>query len=345
MALPRTLAFLALSALSLADARAHTVEGWYAGAAIGLIGASGTKEDACLMAWEEFRGEQIRSGVGVPALIATLNSVDGTTCVWNNNGGATGSYGGLVWLPSDFYPPPPFGSPPNLGGCPCPEVDCRCPSTDCPCPEVDCPCPTEGNPITPATGNKFQREPDFAGKGPHALKFVRYYNSAAGNVAVFSAHVRTVQMGLAIPQTIRRPAKLCGHDDLHHGRSEGQLVDWSTFVSARISRIRSDLRSHYHSGSFAQREGARHHWLDAIPDCVLGADVLRDGENAITELAVEWINSVLRATVFNRGLHGSSIYSLRCGGATVSAAMRILALGLFLTGAAHAANNSAFVSQ
>ena len=49
MALPRTLAFLALSVFSLAAARAHTVEGWYAGAAIGLIGASGTKEDACLI--------------------------------------------------------------------------------------------------------------------------------------------------------------------------------------------------------------------------------------------------------------------------------------------------------
>src|SRR3954454_9945812 len=36
-----------------------------------------------------------------------------------------------------------------------------------------------GNPCNAATGNKFQIEGDYAGTGPHALRFVRYYNSAA----------------------------------------------------------------------------------------------------------------------------------------------------------------------
>jgi YD repeat-containing protein len=181
MALPRTLGVLAVSVFLLADARAHTVEGWYAGAAIGLIGVAGTKEEACVLAGPEFRAEQISSGIGQQAWIGALTSVQGNTCYWINQGGETLPYGGVIYLTSGFYPPPPFGSPPNLGGCPCPEVDCRCPGTDCPCPEVDCPCPTEGNPIAPATGNKFQKEPDYSGTGPHALKFVRYYNSSGDN--------------------------------------------------------------------------------------------------------------------------------------------------------------------
>lgn len=42
-------------------------------------------------------------------------------------------------------------------------------------------CPTcVANPINPATGNKFQREQDYAGSGPFPLKFVRFYNSFAG---------------------------------------------------------------------------------------------------------------------------------------------------------------------
>ena len=37
-------------------------------------------------------------------------------------------------------------------------------------------CPL-GNPINPATGNKFQEEVDWRGTGPFPLEFVRYYNS------------------------------------------------------------------------------------------------------------------------------------------------------------------------
>jgi RHS repeat-associated protein len=36
----------------------------------------------------------------------------------------------------------------------------------------------KGNPVNVATGNKFQREPDFAGTAQGTLPFVRYYNSA-----------------------------------------------------------------------------------------------------------------------------------------------------------------------
>ena len=44
------------------------------------------------------------------------------------------------------------------------------------------PCPDcgqgRGNPVNVATGNKFQREPDFAGTAQGTLRFVRVYNSA-----------------------------------------------------------------------------------------------------------------------------------------------------------------------
>jgi RHS repeat-associated protein len=39
------------------------------------------------------------------------------------------------------------------------------------------PCPACGNPISPGTGNKFQRETDYAGTGEFPLVFERYYNS------------------------------------------------------------------------------------------------------------------------------------------------------------------------
>ncbi len=160
MALPRMRAIIVLSlALLLGDARAHVVEGWYGGAAVGLIGAGATQAEACSMAGPDFRGEQIISGVPWQSWINTLIAVNGNVCYWATDGGGSGPYGQVVFLSSAFYPPPAFGNPPNLGP----------------------PCPCEGNPINPATGNKFQEEPDYAGKGPHALKLVRYYNSSANN--------------------------------------------------------------------------------------------------------------------------------------------------------------------
>lgn len=36
-----------------------------------------------------------------------------------------------------------------------------------------------GNPINPASGNKFQAELDYVGAGPHPVRWVRYYNSDA----------------------------------------------------------------------------------------------------------------------------------------------------------------------
>jgi RHS repeat-associated protein len=41
-------------------------------------------------------------------------------------------------------------------------------------------CETCGNPIHGATGNKYQREADYAGRGPFPLEFVRSYNSFIG---------------------------------------------------------------------------------------------------------------------------------------------------------------------
>ncbi len=38
-------------------------------------------------------------------------------------------------------------------------------------------CPSCGNPINPATGNKFQIETDFRGNGPFPLELTRYFNS------------------------------------------------------------------------------------------------------------------------------------------------------------------------
>jgi RHS repeat-associated protein len=38
-------------------------------------------------------------------------------------------------------------------------------------------CPTCGNPISPGSGNKFQKETDYVGAGAFPLRFERYYNS------------------------------------------------------------------------------------------------------------------------------------------------------------------------
>lgn len=40
------------------------------------------------------------------------------------------------------------------------------------------PCPPIGNPISPGTGNKYQRERDYSSVGPSPLVFERYYNSS-----------------------------------------------------------------------------------------------------------------------------------------------------------------------
>jgi YD repeat-containing protein len=41
----------------------------------------------------------------------------------------------------------------------------------------ECPTCAVGNPITVATGNKFQKEVDYPAQAPDALTFIRYYNS------------------------------------------------------------------------------------------------------------------------------------------------------------------------
>ncbi len=46
--------------------------------------------------------------------------------------------------------------------------------------------PSCGNPITPATGNKYQRESDYIGTGLFPLEFTRHYNSS---------HFRVYELG------------------------------------------------------------------------------------------------------------------------------------------------------
>lgn len=43
-------------------------------------------------------------------------------------------------------------------------------------------CPMAGNPVAIASGNKYQRELDYAGAGALALRFERHYNSHAGTL-------------------------------------------------------------------------------------------------------------------------------------------------------------------
>ena len=42
-------------------------------------------------------------------------------------------------------------------------------------------CPTCGNPISPGSGNKYQKESDYVGAGAYPLKFERHYNSLLRN--------------------------------------------------------------------------------------------------------------------------------------------------------------------
>ena len=76
---------------------------------------------------------------------------------------------------------PPGGTP----QCECTEPEKCLGSPDPLCPNEKprpdaAPQPTAGDPITIGTGNLFETEVDFETAGPHPLRFVRYYNSMAG---------------------------------------------------------------------------------------------------------------------------------------------------------------------
>jgi len=51
-------------------------------------------------------------------------------------------------------------------------------------------CPCEGNPINPATGNKFQLETDFNGSEQTGLELKRFYNSQDTKLSAFGANCR-----------------------------------------------------------------------------------------------------------------------------------------------------------
>ncbi len=173
-----SLAFLVLASLVLLpQARAtHTVEGWIAGAAIALIGPAATEADACNLGLPYFRQEQVDAGVPWQSHINTLQSISGGVCNWHTDGGFVGPYGQIAFHNSGYFPLPSYANPPNLGNPP----SCG-----------------EGNPINPATGNKFQAETDYAGQGPFPLRFVRYYNS-------FSNEGRAAGFGLKWTHTYSR---------------------------------------------------------------------------------------------------------------------------------------------
>jgi YD repeat-containing protein len=164
--LPSRVAIVALSALVFgtllfaAEARAHHgVRGWYAGARIGLLGPTLTDAGACAEAHGEWRGEQISDGIPWQSWINSLLSVSGGVCSWYTDGGVTGPYGQVAWHDSKYDPVPPFTDPGNLGD----------PGSGGAC--------LEGNPVSPVTGNKFQKEVDYVAYGPFPLRFARYFNS------------------------------------------------------------------------------------------------------------------------------------------------------------------------
>jgi YD repeat-containing protein len=156
------------------------VQAWYAGAIAGLVGPSATAEDACNYAKPFFVDEQVTSGAHPNSWITSLISASGGVCYWNGSvPGNTGPYGQVAIFGSAYNPPAAYSNAVN-GGKGCVDIPCNDPDpANCPCPT--CYCPPEGNPINPATGNKLQEETDYVAQGPHALRFVRYYNSFSNN--------------------------------------------------------------------------------------------------------------------------------------------------------------------
>jgi RHS repeat-associated protein len=71
-------------------------------------------------------------------------------------------------------------------------------------------CPTCGNPISPGSGNKFQKETDYVGGGIYPLKFERFYNSflrrgdfdfglyGTGNLSTNLGNVAVIRMATGV---------------------------------------------------------------------------------------------------------------------------------------------------
>ena len=61
------------------------------------------------------------------------------------------------------------------------------------------PSPCQGNPVNSATGNKFEEEVDYVGRGAFPLRFARYYNSETGLwSSSYSAHIDAGALGATL---------------------------------------------------------------------------------------------------------------------------------------------------
>jgi len=140
----------------------HGAKGWYANGT-SLVGPAADATAACLAGSGLFHAMQHaqvdENNWPQQDKITSFSHVAGSVCHWNTAGGGSGGFGEVFFHESGYYPPLAY-SPQMNGGC---------------CEDL------EGNPINPATGNKFQVERDYAGVAPSALTFVRYYNSFAAD--------------------------------------------------------------------------------------------------------------------------------------------------------------------
>ena len=138
----------------------HGPKGWFANGT-SLVGPADDATAACLAGSGLFHAMQHaqidENNWPQQDKITTFSHVAGSVCHWNTAGGGSGGFGEVFFHESGYYPAPAYFAQMNCGSC----------------------AELEGNPINPATGNKFQVETDYAGVGPSALTFVRYYNSFA----------------------------------------------------------------------------------------------------------------------------------------------------------------------
>ncbi len=118
---------------------------------------------------------------------------DSFTATWTNFAGS-GSQSHTFNINRMAAPPSP--SPENLG-----------------VPKNNCPC--EGNPINPATGNKFQVETDYIGAATTGLEFRRFYNSQAisDKVSVGKNWTSTYHRGLTSSNNIVKVTAADGRVD------------------------------------------------------------------------------------------------------------------------------------
>jgi RHS repeat-associated protein len=98
-------------------------------------------------------------------------------------------------------------------------------------------CPRIGNPIMPATGNKFQVETDYVGSGAFPLRFSRTYNSQQwqGAVAPTSATRLVTSLGANWRSSYDRVIRYLGNTTAYVFRPDGRTlrfkVSGTTFAS------------------------------------------------------------------------------------------------------------------